>query len=119
GEIGEGIFLVAEPGADGRGLGVRQLEEIVEQFKLVHQLQGRWMDGVAAEVAQKVSVLLEHDDIDAGARQKIAEHQPAGAATDNAAARGKLLGSHSCASGYAANVIPSLRGKPLRRTHHR
>ena len=32
------------------------------------------MDGVAAEVAQEVGVLLEHHDIDAGARQQIAEH---------------------------------------------
>ena len=36
------------------------------------------MDGVAAKVAQEVGVLLEHDDVDAGARQQEAEHQPAG-----------------------------------------
>ena len=28
------------------------------------------MDGVAAKVAQEVGMLLEHDDVDAGARQQ-------------------------------------------------
>ena len=34
--------------------------------------QRRGMDGVAAEVAQEVGVLLEHDDVDAGAREQQA-----------------------------------------------
>ena len=37
-------------------------------------LEGRGMNGVAAKVAQEVGVLLEHDDVDAGARQQEAEH---------------------------------------------
>ena len=37
------------------------------------------MDRVAAEVAQEVRVLLQHDDIDAGTGQKVAGHHPGGA----------------------------------------
>ena len=47
----------------------RQLEELVEQTKLVHHVQCRGMDGVAAKVAQEVGVLLQHQHIHAGARQ--------------------------------------------------
>ncbi|UIY31282.1 hypothetical protein LZK73_22310 [Neorhizobium galegae] len=34
------------------------------------------MDRIAAEIAQKIGVLLDDDDIDAGPRQQEAEHQP-------------------------------------------
>ena len=40
---------------------VRQLQELVEQAELVHHFERRGMDGVAAEVAQEVAVLLQHD----------------------------------------------------------
>ena len=53
---------------------VRQLEEFVEQAQLVHHLERRGVDGVAAKVAQEVRVLLQDDDVDAGARQQEAEH---------------------------------------------
>ena len=43
------------------------------------------MDRVAAKVAQEVGVLLQDHDLDAGTRQKIAEHHPGGAAADDAA----------------------------------
>src|SRR5262249_45090590 len=69
-----------------------------EQTELVHQLQRRGMDGVAAEIAEEVGVLLEHDDVDAGARQQEAEHEPARPTADDAATRGELLGCHSCSS---------------------
>ena len=36
------------------------------------------MDGVAAEVAQEVGVLLQHDHIDAGTGEQEAEHHPGG-----------------------------------------
>ena len=45
------------------------------------------MDRVAAEVAQEVGVLLEHHDVDAGARQQQAEHHAGRPAADDAAAR--------------------------------
>ena len=96
GEVGEGVFLVAEECADRLRLLVRQREELVEQAELVHQLQRGGMNGIAAEIAEEVGMLLQHDDVDAGARQQKAEHEPARPAADDATARGELLGCHSC-----------------------
>ena len=53
---------------------------------------------VAAEIAEEVGMLLQHDDVDPGARQQKAEHEPARAAADDATARGELLGCHSSSS---------------------
>src|SRR5436305_13936748 len=50
------------------------------------------MNGVAAEVTKEIGVLLEHDDVDAGARQQEAQHEPAGPAADDAATGGKSSG---------------------------
>ena len=50
-------------------------KKVVEQAELAHDVEGRGMDGVAAKVAQEVGMLLEHDDVDAGARQQEAEHE--------------------------------------------
>jgi hypothetical protein len=96
GEIREGIFVTAKDRADIDLLLVRQLEERVEQAELAHDFEGRGMNGVAAEVAQEVGMLLEHDDVHAGTREQEAEHHPAGPAADDAATRGNLFGSHSC-----------------------
>ena len=86
-EIREVVLAVAEERGDGGLLVVRQLEELVEQAELAHDLEGRGMNGVAAEIAQEIGVLLEHDDVDAGAREQEAEHHPARSAADDAAAR--------------------------------
>ena len=61
GEVGDLHTLLAELGAEARHFLVRQLQEFIEQAKLVHHVQRRGMDGVAAEVAQEVAVLLQHD----------------------------------------------------------
>ncbi len=52
---------------------MRQLQELVSQAELVHQLQRRRVNGVAAEVAEKVAVFLENDDVDARAREQKPE----------------------------------------------
>src|SRR5262252_2454585 len=83
GEIRESKSPTTEICADAAGFLVRQLEELVEQTELAHHVEGRGMDGVAAEVAQEVAVLLEHDDVDARAREQEAEHEPAGPAADD------------------------------------
>jgi hypothetical protein len=64
---------------------MRQPEKFLEQAEFMHQLERRRMDGVAAEVAQKVGVLLQHRHADAGTRQQKAEHHAGRAAADNAA----------------------------------
>ena len=64
--------LVADLTRELAHLLMRALEEIVEHAELVHDLERRGMDGVAAEVAQEIGVLLQHHDIDAGAGQQEA-----------------------------------------------
>src|SRR5262249_60363113 len=83
GEIRESISPTAEICADAASFLVRQLEELVEQTELAHHVEGRGMDDVAAEVAQEVAMLLEHDDVDAGAREQEPEHEPARSASND------------------------------------
>ena len=90
GEIGEDDLVVADDSADLAHLGMRQLEERIEQAELVHDLQRRGMNGVTAEVAQEIGVLLEHEHIDAGAREQEAEHHPGRPASGDRAARRDL-----------------------------
>lgn len=45
------------------------------------------MDRIAAKVAQKVAMLFENENVDAGAREKIAGHDPCRTAADDAALR--------------------------------
>ena len=77
--------------AEGQRQPVRLLvgegQEIGEEAELVHQFEGRGVDGVAAEIAEEVGVLLEHDDIDPGAGEEKAEHHPRRSAAGDAAGR--------------------------------
>ncbi len=70
GEIGKDDALVADLSGDLAHLLVRTLEEVIEDAELVHHLERRGMDGVAAEVAQEIGVLFQHHDIDAGAGEQ-------------------------------------------------
>jgi hypothetical protein len=79
---------VADLAAEVIDARMRQLEKVVEQAELVHQFQGRGMDGVAAEIAQEIGVLFQHRDAHAGARQQIAEHHAGGSAADDASCGG-------------------------------
>jgi len=74
---------------------VRQFEEIIEQAEFCHHVQGRGMNSVAAEIAQEVCMFLEHDDVDPGAGEQEAQHEPARSAADDAPTRGELFGCHS------------------------
>jgi hypothetical protein len=67
------------------------------------------MDGVAAEVAQEVGMLLKHHDIDAGAEQKPTHHAGR-AATRNHAGGCDGLGHHGSFLGYPDPVIPAQAG---------
>ena len=49
------------------------------------------MNRVAAEVVQKIGMLLQHDHVDAGAREQKAEHETARPAANNATPGGQLL----------------------------
>ncbi len=94
GKIGDDDALVADLAGELMHLLMRALEEIVEDAELVHHLKRRGVDGVAAEVAQEIGVLLQHHDIDAGARQQKAEHHAGGTAAGDDALRGDGLRRH-------------------------
>ena len=95
GEVGDVDRGVADLHAEPCHLVVRQLQQVVEQPQLVHHLERRGMDGVAAEVAQEVGVLLQHHDVDAGARQQQPEHH-AGRTAAGDAAGGRQFARHGC-----------------------
>src|SRR5438874_11511440 len=90
-EIRKGVFAIPEERADGGCPLMRQLKKPIEQPKLADELERRWMDGVAAEVAQEVGMLLQHHEVDAGTREQKAEHEPARPSANNAAPRGQLF----------------------------
>ena len=103
-EVAELDVLVAEPAADHLELLVRALQELVEQAELVHDAQRRRVDGVAAEIAQEVGMLLEHHRAHAGARHQVAEHHAGGSAAGDATGdRGRV----SCRLGHRASPAPS------------
>jgi len=84
-EIGESGLKAAETTSQTVRLGVRALQERVVEAELVQDFQGRWMHSVAAEVAQEVGVLLEHQHGHADARQQEPRHHPRRPAADDAA----------------------------------
>src|SRR3974390_3365498 len=64
---------------------MRQGEQIAEQAEPMHDLQRGGVDGVAAEVTKKVSVLLHHGDGYIGTREQVSEHDTCRASADDAA----------------------------------
>ena len=65
-------------GGDGDLLGslLRHLRERLPEPRLVEDPQGGRVDGVAAEVAQEVRVLLQHQHVHAGAGEQQREQRP-------------------------------------------
>ena len=73
---------------------VRKLQQIIEQPEFMHHLECRGMDGVPAEIAETIGMLLEHDDRHSGAGQHQAEHHPGRPTADDAALSCELLYHH-------------------------
>ena len=67
GEIAEGERGVADLSVQLTDFLVWQLQQIVEDAELVENFQRRRMDGIAAEVAEEISVLLQNLDANPGA----------------------------------------------------
>jgi len=63
-------------------------EKVIEKAELVYELKSLGVHSIAAEIAEKVCVFFEHQDLDASTRQQKAEHHPGRAADDDAAFRG-------------------------------
>jgi hypothetical protein len=53
------------------------------------------MNGVATEIAQKIDMLFQHDDVDTSTCEQKTQHEPTRPAADDAATRRDLLGCHS------------------------
>src|SRR6516225_494201 len=92
-EVGKDNEIVADKAPQLIGLLMRTLEEFFEQPELVHHLERRGMDGVAAEVAHEIGMLLENQDVDAGAGEEEAEHHPGWSTAGERATRGDGLAS--------------------------
>ncbi len=86
-----GITLAGHVRAELADLLVGKLQEVVEGAQLVHQLERRGMDGVPAEVAEEVRVLLQHEHVDARAREQVTQHHPRRTAPRDAAAHRDLV----------------------------
>ena len=70
-------------------LALRQRGEALTQAQFVEQLQRRRVHRVATEVAQKVRVLLQHGDLDAGPGEQQPEDHTSRSAADNKAGRAR------------------------------
>ena len=77
---------------------MRTLKERIEKAEFIHHLHGRRMDRVAAEVPQEIGVLLQHQRVDSGAPQQVAQHHARRTSADHAALRFDP-GSHRSPSG--------------------
>ena len=84
-EIRQLKALVADLTDQRLDLLMRQLEKRINQPEFTHQFERRGMNRVAAKIAEKIGVFLQHHDIDAGARQQKSQHHSGGAAAGNAA----------------------------------
>src|SRR5262245_29069322 len=64
---------------------MRQRQEFVEQAELVHHFERRGVHGIAAKVAQEISVFFDYDNWNTSAREQEREHHARGPSTDDAA----------------------------------
>src|SRR5690606_17508890 len=108
-EIRKGQDLGTELSADLWYLIMRQPKQLVIDAEFRHQLERRRMNGVAAEVAEKIPMLLDDHNRDTGAREEIAKHQTCGAAADDAAGGRERLASHAVASSAIMAAVPPIR----------
>src|SRR5262249_18029117 len=92
-------------------------QKAFEDAKLVHEFECRGMNRVAAEVAQKIRVLLEHGDVDAGSGQKQAQHHARWTAAGDGTGCGNCL--HVSPTRNEAQSMPSDDncGSPAKKDH--
>src|SRR6185369_14114633 len=86
----------SDGGIEPRRLLVGQLEQILEKSQFMHYFKCRRVDRVPAEVAQKVGVLLQDENVNAGAGQQQPKHDSRRTAAGYAAAYRNLIRSHVC-----------------------
>ena len=99
-EVGDFEPFSADLGGELAHLLMRNLEELLKQSEFVHELEGRGVDRIAPEVPKEIGVLLEHDDVHAGAGEQKCQHDAGGTAAHDATAsfNGCSHRSDRCAS---------------------
>ena len=68
-EIREPHQLIANYARKTSRFLMRQFEKLVEQAELAYDLERRGVNGIAAEIAEKIRMLLEDHHLDTGARE--------------------------------------------------
>jgi hypothetical protein len=71
---------------------VRAAPEILEDSKLIDQLKGGGVNGIAAKITEEIGMFFEHLNIDTGAGEQEAQNH-----------------SRRSAAGYAARGLQGLR----------
>src|SRR5260370_41213558 len=95
---------------------MRALQELVEQPQLVHDLQGRRMDRIAAEIPQEIGMLFENQNRDPGSGKKEAEHHTRRSAARDAAADRNLGIHHESPAYLTRSTAPDPAGSgPMER----
>ena len=94
--------IISEDAIDRAQFLVRQLQKVFQQTQFIHHLQRRGMDGVAAEVAKEVLVLLQHCNLHASAGQKVAQHHACRPPAHNTTSSFHSFRRHSVLPGSAA-----------------
>jgi hypothetical protein len=108
-EVGEHDAVLADLARELAQLLMRPFEALIEQAELVHDLERGGMDGVAAEIAQEIGVLLEHHHLDAGAGEQIAQHHAGGSASGDAAPCGEGFSGHASNYRRVTRSLPPFR----------
>jgi hypothetical protein len=103
GEIADRHLRAADARAQQAHFLMRQLQELSEKPELVHKLESRRVDRIAAEIAEKIRVFFHHDDLDACAREQESEHHPGRSTADDAAGRIQPLA-------HSRNLSPEQQG---------
>src|SRR4030095_14650824 len=85
-EIGDDHSVAVYYTAQLTQLLMRLLQELIQQTKLVHQLQSGRMNGIAAKIAKEIGVLLQHRHGYAGSGEQIANHHSGRPTTNDHAA---------------------------------
>jgi hypothetical protein len=117
-EIGDDAAGRAELERQMVGLLMRHLQQRIKDAELVHQLEGRGVDGVAAEIAEEVGVFFQYHDIDAGACQQQSRHHPGRPPAGNATAYRDFLHTrppcHPCRDAANPAIWPHWTQTPRR-----
>ena len=87
GEVRDHDALLPDVAPELADLLVRPPKEALQPAQLGDNLESGRVDSVAAEVAEEVRVLFEHDHVDARAREQEAERHARGSAAGDAASR--------------------------------